>query len=109
MGVRVFRLRRGTGYLLAAVFISLAALLRGLLPGALAGTPYLAFYPAVVAAAAFGGFGPGTLATVGSFLLVDVIFDDTPGWIDIGNPVVLGRMVIYFGGGLGIFTIPIQV
>lgn len=95
-------LGRGTGYLLATIFTSLAVLLRWLLPTALAGTPYLAFYPAVVAAAACGGFGPGLLATVGSFLCVDLLFDDSPGWINVGNPVVLGRLVIYFVGGLGI-------
>ena len=71
MAARVPIFGRGTGYFLATVFTSLAVLLRWLLPTALAGTPYLAFYPAVVAAAAFGGFGPGTLATVGSFLCVE--------------------------------------
>ncbi len=105
MRTHVPAFERGTRYLLAGAFVSLAALVRWLMPGALSGTPYLAFYPAVVAAAAFGGFGPGTLATIATFLCVDIVFDDTPGWINIGDPVVLGRMVIYFAGGIGISVV----
>jgi signal transduction histidine kinase len=100
--VRAFVDRNWVGYVLSAVFTATAALVRWALPVALTGTPYLAFYPAVVAAAAFGGVGPGLLATVGSFLCVDLMFDATPGWIDYHDPVVWGRMAIFLGGGVGI-------
>ncbi len=90
------------GYAMAFLFTALAALVRVVLPGVLTGTPYLAFYPMVVAAAALGGFGPGLLATVGSFLCVDLLFDATPGWTDLRDPVVLGRMAIFGAGGIGI-------
>ena len=88
-------------YTLAVIVTTLATLLRWGLPGALEGTPYLAFYPAVVAAAALGGFGPGLLATVGSMLCVDLLFDPTLGWMDVGDPVVMGRLAIFLAGGVG--------
>ena len=73
--------------------------------GVLAGTPYLAFYPAVVAVAGFCGMGPGLLATVGTLLCVDLVFDATPGWIDFRNLTVLGRAVIFLAGGIGISVV----
>lgn len=89
------------GYAVAVVLVAIAGLLRWSAPGLLAATPYLAFYPAVVAAAAFGGMGPGLLATFVSYLCVDLVFDTTPWRIDIADPVVLGRMAIFFAGGIG--------
>ena len=94
--------RRWPAYGLAVVLIALATLLRWLLPHLLAQTPYLSFYPAVVAAAAFGGRGPGLLATIGSYLCVDLLFDGTPGWVNLLDPIVLGRMAIFLSGGVGI-------
>jgi PAS domain S-box-containing protein len=88
-------------YALALTVVALAAALRWSLPGALAATPYLAFYPAVVAAAAFGGLGPGLLATVASALCVDLLFDYTPGRVVLSDPVVVGRLVIFLLGGGG--------
>jgi two-component system CheB/CheR fusion protein len=93
--------RRWIGYALAVLFTAGAALLRWALPDALAGAAYLAFYPAVVASAAFGGLGPGLVATAGSVLCVDLFFDQTPGWVDIRDPVVVGRLVIFMAGGFG--------
>lgn len=90
------------GYAMAFLFTALAALVRVALPGVLTGAPYLSFYPMVVAAAALGGFGPGLLAAVGSFLCVDLLFDATPGSVDFRDPVVLGRMAIFLAGGIGI-------
>ncbi len=90
------------GYALAMTLLGLACLLRWGLPQVLADTPYLAFYPAVVAAAGLGGLGPGLSVTVGSFLCVHLIFDDTPGRIDLGDPVLLGRMAVFLAGGIGI-------
>jgi two-component system CheB/CheR fusion protein len=93
--------RRWAGYVLAVLCTAGAALLRWALPNALAGAAYLAFYPAVVASAAFGGFGPGLLATAGSVVCVDLLFDQTPGWIDFRDPVVIGRLVIFVAAGVG--------
>jgi two-component system CheB/CheR fusion protein len=95
--------RLGCG--LAVAVTCLAALLRWVLPGALAGTPYLAFYPAIAVAAAFGGLVPGLVATIGSALCVDLLFDSTPGWIDVGDPVVLERAFIFLAGGTGVSLI----
>lgn len=92
-------------YGLATAFTALASLLRWALPGVLKATPYLAFYPAVVAAAAFCGPGPGLLATVGSLLCVDLMFDDTPGYIDLDDPIVLARTAIFLAGGIGVSVI----
>jgi PAS domain S-box-containing protein len=89
----------------AALAVAAAGLLRWALPGALAGTPYLAFYPAVAVAAVLGGAGPGLLATAASFLCVDLLFDTTPGRIDFGDPVVLGRLAIFLAGGAGVSLI----
>lgn len=89
-------------YGLAIAFTSLAMLLRWALPGVLQGTPYLAFYPAVIAAAVFGGSGPGILATIGSLLSVDLLFDPTPGRIEFTDPVVIGRSLIFVMGGIGV-------
>jgi two-component system CheB/CheR fusion protein len=91
-----------TGYAGAVAFTALAALLRWAQPQALTHTPYLAFYPAVVAAAALGGLGPGLLSTVGSFLCVELLFGATPGRVDFGDPIVLERMAILLAGGIGI-------
>ena len=65
-------------YILAVAFVCVAAALRAALPDVLKGTPFLAFYPAVVAAAMFGGFGPGVLATFGSILCYALWFYPAP-------------------------------
>lgn len=93
---------RWAGYALAIAATTLAVTLRSLFSGVLTGTPYLAFYPAVVAAAAFGGMGPGLLATIGSALSVDILFDSTPGWLNVSDPVAVGRIAIFLAGGIGI-------
>ncbi len=93
------------GYGLATAATALGAMIRWSLPGELAGAPYLAFYPAVVVAAAFGGLGPGLLATIGSALCVDLLFDTTPGWIDVTNLAAIGRLLIFLIGGSGVSLI----
>jgi hypothetical protein len=57
-------LRRLGDYGLALLFVGTAALLRWALPEVLRPAPALAFYLAWVGAAAFGGLGPGLLATL---------------------------------------------
>jgi len=88
-------------YSLAVVATLLATLLRWSLPSLLSATPYLVYYPAVVAVAAVGGSGAGVLATIGSLLCVDLLFDPTPGWVDLADPVVLARSFIFLAGGIG--------
>jgi PAS domain S-box-containing protein len=96
------RSRRLHSYVVAILFVALAVLLRRASPGVLRGAPYLAFYPACVFAATFGGLGPGMLAVISSWLCVELLFDATPGQIDIHDPVVLGRFVVFLIGGLGV-------
>ena len=69
----------------------------------LARTPFLAFYPAVVAAAVLGGFGPGIVATAVSALCYMLWFcsriptDFTP-----RDPVEWMRIAIFVAGGAGV-------
>lgn len=92
-------------YLFALLMVAAAALLRLWMPGSLSSTPFLAFYPALVLAAAFGGFGPGTLAVLFSWLCVTLYFDSTPGFIGLSNPAELSRLLVFFSGGLGVSLI----
>lgn len=102
MSTRVVIRRRFIDYAGAVLFLAVGALLCWSQPRALMQTPYLAFYPAVVAAAALGGLGPAMLAMVGSFLCVNFLFDATPGWIDWRDPAVVERMIIFVVGSFGI-------
>ena len=88
------------GYALALAATVAAFLLRWGLPGVLAKTPYLAFYPAVVVSAGLGGLGPGIVATVVSAVCVDLFFDQSPGF-DLGDPVSASRVLIFVLGGVG--------
>jgi PAS domain S-box-containing protein len=85
--------------------VASATLLRWALPDVLAGTPYLAFYPAVVLAAGYAGAGPGLVATLGSLLCVDLVFDTTPGHLDLADPVAMSRAMIFLAGGAGISVV----
>jgi PAS domain S-box-containing protein len=94
--------RRLRPYGLALLFVALAALLRWLLPEVLGPTPFLVFYLAWVAAAALGGLGPGLLATVASWLCIDLLFDPTNSLINFADPATTGRLVVLLAGGLGV-------
>jgi PAS domain S-box-containing protein len=87
-------------YGLALLFVAAAAVLRWSLPTVLGPTPFLAFYLAWVGAAAFGGLGPGLLATVASWLCLEVLYDYTPGQAIFNNSTELGRFLILMAGGL---------
>ena len=89
-------------YAFAILLTLAAAALRALVPSVLSGTPYLAFYPAVVAAAAYGGTGPGLLATLGSALFVHVIFIDEALSVAMVAPTQLARLSLFAAGGVGI-------
>jgi PAS domain S-box-containing protein len=65
-------------------------------------TPFLAFYLAWVAAAAFGGLGPGLLATAASWLCIDLLLDSTPWQMSLGNPIVLAQFTIFVTGGVAV-------
>lgn len=99
---RIHRLRSPGAYAFALLVIAAAALLRIWFSAALSSTPFLAFYPALVLAATFGGFGPGLLAIIGSWLCVTLLFDATPGHIGLGNPEELERFLVFLTGGLGV-------
>jgi PAS domain S-box-containing protein len=89
-------------YIFALLAVAAAALLRTWLSSALGPTPFLSFYPALVIAAAFGGFGPGLLAVLTSWLCVALFFDSTPGYIGLSNPAELERLLVFLAGGLGV-------
>jgi PAS domain S-box-containing protein len=84
----------------ALLFVAAAALLRWGLRDVLTPAPTLVFYLAWVGAAAFGGLGPGLLATAASWLCIDLFFDSTPGQIGFTDPTSLGRLVVLLIGGL---------
>jgi PAS domain S-box-containing protein len=95
-------IRKLFSYSAALLIVFIACMVRWSLPGALGSTPFLAFYPAVVATAALGGFGPGVLATIISWLCVAVFFDATPGRIGLSDPAEAGRLLIFLTGGFGV-------
>ena len=90
------------GYVSGIVLTSLAALLRWALPGVLSATPFLAFYPAVVAAAMLGGFGPGMVATVASTVCYMLWFAPDPVAADLHPAAEWMRIAIFAGGGAGV-------
>ena len=96
------RLRNPVSYFFALLVVAVAALLRTWLPGSLSATPFLAFYPALVLAAAFGGFGPGLFAVLASWLCVTFFFDSTPGYIGLNNPAEFHRLLVFLAGGIGV-------
>ncbi len=93
-------LRRLGYYGLALFFVAVAAMLRSALWDVLAPAPTMVFYLAWVGAAAFGGLGPGLLATVASWLCVELLFDSTPGQIGFGDSAAIGRLLVLLAGGL---------
>jgi PAS domain S-box-containing protein len=100
-----WQIRRPQSYVYALLAVAVASFVRSSLPNVLHETPFLAFYPAVVIAAALGGFGPGLLATAASWFCVAYFFDTTPrviGWTDLSE---LGRLLIFLAGGTGVSLI----
>jgi PAS domain S-box-containing protein len=87
-------------YGLALLFVGGAALLRWALSDALRPAPSLVFYLAWVGAAAFGGLGPGLLATVASWLCLEVLFDFAPGHVGFNDPGSIARLLVFLAGGL---------
>jgi Domain of unknown function (DUF4118) len=74
--------RRGLRpYLFAIALVAVAALLRWAASDILRATPYLAFFPACVFAAILGGFWPGMLAFLSSWLCERLLFAGGPLWI----------------------------
>ncbi len=63
-------------------------------------TPFLVFYLAWVGAAAFGGLGPGLLATAASWVCLEVLFDFTLGETIFSDAHELGRFLVLMAGGL---------
>lgn len=87
-------------YTLALGLVVVAAAVRWQIPGIFAGTPYLVFYPAVVAAAAFCGPAPAVLATVVAALTVDLAFTE-PYWVfSFGDTTQNLRSLVFIVGGI---------
>lgn len=93
-------MRRLGYYGLALLFVAAAVVVRWELRDVLSPTPFLVFYLAWVGAAAFGGLGPGLLATMASWLCVELLFDFTPGQVGFTDPASIGRLVVLMMGGL---------
>ena len=87
-------------YGLALLFVGGAVLLCWALSDVLSPTPFLIFYLAWVGAAAFGGLGPGLLATLTSWLCIELLFDYTPGHIGFSDPTTITRLLVFLSGGL---------
>ena len=92
-------MRRLGYYGLALLLVAAAAILRWALPEVLGPTPFLAFYLAWVGAAAFGGLGPGLLATVASWVCIELLFDPAS-LVDFDDLTTIGRLVVLLAGGL---------
>jgi PAS domain S-box-containing protein len=97
--------RRLPYYGLALLLVAVAALLRWALSGLLSPVPFLVFYLALVVATAFGGLGPGLLATLTSWLCIDFLFDPTPGHIGFGDPMSIARLLVFLASGLTISVV----
>jgi PAS domain S-box-containing protein len=88
-------------YALALVFVVLAAAIRAVAAQWLGpNVPYLLFYPAIMLAAWYGGFGPGLLATLTSaavdaspFALKSNPFEDTRDLIPLAVFIAVGIIV----------------
>ena len=93
-------LRRLRYYGLALLFVAVAVTLRWALWDVLSPAPSLVFYLAWVGAAAFGGLGPGLLATLASWLCVELLFDSTPGQLGFSDPMSIARLLVLLAGGL---------
>jgi signal transduction histidine kinase/ActR/RegA family two-component response regulator len=91
--------RPGMGYAVALGVVFLAVLMRCALPGVLTATPFLAFYPAVAAAAILGGFGPGMLATLLTAFCYMFWFDPTPGKFPMNDAADWLRIALFISGG----------
>jgi PAS domain S-box-containing protein len=102
-------LRRLGYYGLALLFVAIAALLRWAFSDVLSPTPFLVFYLAWVGAAAFGGLGPGLLATLASWVCVDLLFDTTPGRVGFTDPTSVGRLLVLLAGGLAVSLVAEQM
>jgi len=89
-------------YTTALVLVAGAAALRSGMPDILADTPFLAFYPAVILAAIFGGLGPGLLAALATTLCMDVLFIPPAGHLHLLSVVDVARQVIFLAGSLAI-------
>jgi PAS domain S-box-containing protein len=87
-------------YGLALLLVGVATLLRWALWDVLSPTPFLAFYLAWVAAAAFGGLGPGLLATLASWWCIDFLFDPVPSHVGFHDMESIARLLVFLAGGL---------
>ncbi len=92
-------------YGLALLFVGGAALLRWVLGDVLSPTPFLVFYLAWVAAAAFGGLGPGLLATLASWGCNDFLFDPASSHIGSHDTGSIARLLIFLAGGLAVSVV----
>jgi len=92
-------------YGLALLFVAIAATVRWALGDVLSPTPGLVFYLAWVGAAAFGGLGPGLLATLASWWCIGFLFDSPPWQVGFGEPASIARISIFLAGGLAVSVV----
>lgn len=88
-------------YAVSVIAVAVAFLLRLALSGSLdSGAPYVTFFPAVMIAAIFAGFGPGLMATCLSFLLADLWILPPTGHFAIKNTADILGLIIFLITGL---------
>jgi signal transduction histidine kinase/CheY-like chemotaxis protein len=93
-------------YGVALLVIVLATVVRwALQPVMGAVPPYITFYLAIVAAAAFGGCGPGLLATAAGLVLGIVVAAENGGPLELGGAAEQVRLALYALSGVGISLI----
>jgi len=86
---------RVQAYLAAAVAVVVAIVVRLILHAWVSeGLPFLPFFIAVVAASAYGGFGPGVLAAALSTLAASWIVP--PEWLAVGDVSATGALMRFF-------------
>jgi K+-sensing histidine kinase KdpD/CheY-like chemotaxis protein len=89
------------GYTIAVVVTATAAALQYFLQPQFGGRfPLAAFMPAVVAAAWFGGFGPGLVATIGGALAAAYLFMQPTGRFQVGDGGDVAALLLFTCVGL---------
>jgi len=94
--------RRALRYAFAIGLAGGIASLGSALPQVLERTPFLFFYPAVLVAAMFGGFGPGLVATLALSLYYALSLNGTYGRVLTGDFVASVRAAAFLGAGVGV-------
>jgi two-component system sensor kinase FixL len=90
-------------YAAACLLVAASLLVRlSLQPWLGANIPYLHFFPAIMLAAWYGGFGPGLVATLSSAVLAVYFFVPPAGTLAIAEPTDLVSLILFVATAVGI-------